>query len=336
MKVVLRADASFEIGTGHVMRQIAIAEELMREGAEVVLVGEVEGPQWLKQRLTTIHGLHYRYCPAGEFDPKFLHEVGATACCLDSYALTQGNLDQWQSKASPTIVFVDGPWQSLHGKIAAVPSLTDQSPWLTQVRKKFETVLAGPDFLMIRDEIRHAKQKRINQRPSIPQILIALGGSDVRGHTKLVKSVLAEFASEIRIVTIQGDDGVNFYGPRPDGHVGLVDAYRSSYVEELTKSTLVVSGAGVTSGELLFLGIPSIFIPVVENQAENARILERLIPSAVLRLEATDFESNLRRAVARFLSGLDAPSSLPSKTPTIDGLGARRLAKLLVGDVTSR
>lgn len=54
MRYVLRADASRRIGSGHVMRSSAIAEELITRGEEVVFVGQISNLKWVKDRILTL------------------------------------------------------------------------------------------------------------------------------------------------------------------------------------------------------------------------------------------------------------------------------------------
>ena len=51
MRFILRADASPVIGTGHVMRLLAIAEELAQHGQEVIFLGSVSEVKWLENRI---------------------------------------------------------------------------------------------------------------------------------------------------------------------------------------------------------------------------------------------------------------------------------------------
>jgi len=331
MKVVLRADASSEIGTGHVMRQVALAEELLLQGAEVFLVGEVEGPCWLEDKLTSVRGLQRLGQPTGTFDSGVLQELGASVSAIDSYALGQSELAKWEAKSLTTFVFIDGPWQQLEGGTAVVPAISNKFDWLEDLGRSFDSVHSGPEFLMIRSEIRRAKRLLLQEPPSAPQILVVLGGTDPGGLTSVIESAVLEFAAEHKVVIVGREDSVDFAGASLHTSDGVIYSPRSSFVEELAKSTLVISAAGTTSGELLFLGIPSIFIPVVDNQAENAQALENLDSSLVLWPDSQNFHGNLVTRVVKVLEQGRSHVLFETNHPLIDGLGAQRVASLLLG-----
>ena len=64
MRLVFRADASLELGSGHVMRCAAIATAAMSRGYESILVGTLGGIRWLLEHLndkgiTIIESAHY-------------------------------------------------------------------------------------------------------------------------------------------------------------------------------------------------------------------------------------------------------------------------------------
>jgi spore coat polysaccharide biosynthesis predicted glycosyltransferase SpsG len=212
-----------------------------------------------------------------------------------------------------------------------VPAISDKFGWLKDLRRGFNSVHVGPEFLMIRSEIKRAKQLVLKEPPSSPQILVVLGGADPRGLTAVIGSALSEFASENRVVIVGSDDNAVSGGANLTTRGGVIYSPRSTFVEELARSTLVISAAGTTSGELLFLGIPSIFIPVVDNQVENAQALENLAFSSVLWPDSPDFGQRLVVMVGEVIAQRHSETLFDASYAEIDGFGAQRVASLLLG-----
>jgi UDP-N-acetylglucosamine:LPS N-acetylglucosamine transferase len=95
----------------------------------------------------------------------------------------------------------------------------------------------------------------------------------------------------------------------------------------LSKADVVVSAAGTSAAELLFLEVPTIFVPVAENQAENAASLERLGLAPVVRPGSTAFEEDLLKALDFTLRRSSA--SLQTKR-LVDGHAALRIAEVML------
>ena len=72
MRIGLRADASNAIGTGHVMRQAAIGLQLQRQGATVLLIGSISGPDWLQEYIKKQRDLEWVQVPEGNFTAEIL------------------------------------------------------------------------------------------------------------------------------------------------------------------------------------------------------------------------------------------------------------------------
>jgi hypothetical protein len=54
MRFVFRADASREIGSGHVMRSSVLAEEAISRGFECVFIGKISDLDWVAKRISTL------------------------------------------------------------------------------------------------------------------------------------------------------------------------------------------------------------------------------------------------------------------------------------------
>ena len=83
MRYVLRADASESIGSGHVMRSSAIAEELIARGENVVFVGQISDLPWVEERIASL-GFTQIHNNPGDFNSNPNSDV----LLLDSYEIS--------------------------------------------------------------------------------------------------------------------------------------------------------------------------------------------------------------------------------------------------------
>ena len=326
MKIAIRADASISIGTGHVTRQIALAQYLISKGHQVTLFASIRGPEWLRKYVESQAGLVWEEVEEGDFSADSLFAGGLwDALVIDAYTLNQRAL-QFLEKAIPTVaVIVDGPWQDVSGKLAIAPTLNENPSWAIEYQKRFEEFYWGPEFFMMRLEVIELRKKRSRRSPNLePQIVVALGGSDLGGHTGTVVSALCETGVAARIDVFapkpanwfdsraQGGPFVEFHEPGP------------AFIEYLGNADLSVTGAGTTAAEISFLGVKAIFIPVAANQQENVRALRDLGVGTVLCFDHCDFTRLLAESVRTTLL-----SPAVDRHSLISSRGAERVAQVL-------
>jgi len=324
----LRADASDVIGTGHVVRQIALAQHLLREGTEVFLVGNISGPTWLLDYVREQEGLVRVDVPEGDFSGALFEDLGLDALLIDSYRLSNTQLRELESLVSTVGVMLDGPWQELTGTIAIAPTLDTVSLWLEEAGQNFDQFYCGPSFILLRDEVlgaeRHLQPAETKGRH--PQIVVSTGGGFNGLGSKIVRSLLQRpKPANFDIFFSPSEELLGEISQSP--HSVTVHPRGSTLLALLSGTDVVVSAAGTSAAELLFLGVPTIFVPVAENQAENAASIERLGLGPVVRPGSTAFEEDLISALDSTLRGPSA--SVQIKVP-VDAQGAMRIAKVML------
>lgn len=187
--------------------------------------------------------------------------------------------------------------------------------------------LVGPLFAPIRENFSHfrysvaSRARRVllttgstNPSQALERMLLACDGIDanVEIHVVVGKNAVLEVPeTSARRVTI---------------HEGVSDLSGL-----MAQSDIVVSSAGSTLYELCCMGIPTIALPVVQNQLCNARgFRDRGLGLSHIDLEWTsvDVAAMLKALIGDF----DARSSFSSRMrTTVDGRGSERIAKHLIG-----
>ena len=219
MKVAFRADASVEIGTGHVMRCLTLADELARQGNECRFIcREHEGHLG---DLISSKGYGLRLLPAC-----IDNELNMKNSSSDNYALWLGV--PWQEDARQTLealtpwvpdwlvvdhYALDAKWEQALakavGSIMVIDDLAnrphecalllDQN--LGRVESNYDGLLPvdcqrliGPGYALLRPEFAELRERSLNRRQlrELKRILIFLGGVDRTNVTGGVLDALAE------------------------------------------------------------------------------------------------------------------------------------------------
>ncbi len=287
MRVVFRADATPSIGTGHVMRCWALAEDFASRGWEVAWQGDIEVP-WLVDALASV-GWPMSGPGSNEAD----------LVVVDSYTLPREYRQDLLDLGIPVVSIVDDYHQELGpGALWVNPGAPMAAP--SSVR-----FLNGPDYVLIRSEIRALRALRVSVGP--PEgVTVLLGGTDFAGLGALVERL--ELPAPVHAGPgIGSGNGVTWL---PGG---------SELLRRAACSQLVVSAAGVSSWEMLHIGVPLALMLAADNQRGNYEWMTSHGWAAPLG-GGEHLQDRVSAILARGSEGRQR----------IDGLGAQRVAEAVL------
>lgn len=251
--VVVRADASMTSGTGHVMRCVALAQELGSRGADVVFACASLTPM-ARQRLasenlallelepdTSIAQLSRHRTPdwvvldlGTAFDPAMLDGVDRPVLVID-------DLGQ-DFVTSPDLVVN----QNLHAFSTGYGGVDARH------------VLRGPSFLLLRNEF-HRRAMDTSAHATGEGVLLSLGGTDPLRLLPPFAEALADECVPVTVVTAAGHPDMSRLRHLAESsddvclHEQVVDM-----AELMSQARMAVTSGGTTVWELAALGVPAI------------------------------------------------------------------------------
>jgi UDP-2,4-diacetamido-2,4,6-trideoxy-beta-L-altropyranose hydrolase len=281
MRLLIRADASTSIGTGHVLRCLALAQAAIDAGDEVRFLC-CEIPDSLAERVRR-EGIEIitSFAERGnakDLDALLLVAQGwANVVVLDGYAFDQAFQGSVMGAGFRTMVLDDdrpGPDyaadillnQNHHAKSEAYEG--------AQLGK----MLLGPKFALLRREFRDQPAREASYKTR--HVLVTLGGSDPDNVAKKV-------IESLQFIGLKGIQARVLVGSSNPHEASLREAVETSGVQvELLSGVddmraqyewadLAVSAGGSTAWELAFMGVPSVVIILVDNQESIAKSVWR-------------------------------------------------------------
>lgn len=285
MGVVFRADASVQIGTGHVMRCMVLAEELRRQDVAVSFICQ-ELPGHI---CDVIESRGYRTLRIpGNTGTSWIKDAEQTAEAIRGVAgkiswlvVDHYRLDlRWETRIRPMverIMVIDDLADRPHD----CDLLLDQN--LCQgMERRYDglvpphcTKLLGPSYVLLRREFLEARGQLGKRDGRMKRILIFFGGSDQNNQTEKALDALMK----VNRPDVKVDVVVGLSNPRKEDirqRCSAIDGCAfHCQVENMAKlmalADLAIGAGGTATWERCFLGLPAIVIVTADNQLEIAK-----------------------------------------------------------------
>ena len=341
--ILLRCDASTEIGTGHFFRLLSLGEYACERGvkAEIAmyrppegLVEQADGLGLGVRRLETEPGTNEE---AKQLE-RWARLEGARAVVVDGYHFPPSYYralsgHRWTVTAIDDIAHQPFPVDVLVNVNIDAEQLDYQTPPRTDR-------LLGIDYTLMRHQFRR-KRKEIEESggPEIPeqieQILVFMGGSDPTDETTKVLKGLARANYRGSVDVVIGASNPNEESIRRVGHQLETQVCYHKNVSQMANLIaghhLSINAGGGTSWEMACLGVPMLQIVVADNQADIVEGLDKrgistslgwhedVTPADIARAFRTS-NTHPERRKRQVLQGMEK----------VDGRGVKRLLEHLL------
>jgi UDP-2,4-diacetamido-2,4,6-trideoxy-beta-L-altropyranose hydrolase len=355
--VAFRADASIDIGNGHVMRCLALAEALQAHGARCCFVCRPHPGHLLAHIEARGHSvLALEQTPpmrptgvghASWLGAEQLDDAHETAAALARLAVDWLVVDHYA---------VDTSWErcvraALDCRVLAIDDLADRphdcdvlldqnlGKTLGDYADLVEPAclrLIGPRHALLRPQFAQWRAESLARRahPALRHVLVAMGGVDKDNATTIALNALSacRWGSGMRISVVMGPhapwlDAVRECAARMPVRTDVLTNV-DNMAELMTAADLAIGAAGSSSWERCALGLPAIVVAQADNQIAIARALEAAGASIATRVD------ELPAVIARDLADLSSPAmdlermSHAARGVT-DGLGASIVASVM-------
>lgn len=336
-----RTDGNQEIGIGHIMRCLSIAEAFRKRGDDsVFIVADEAVENMIKRRCFRTICLNTKWnCLDFETDVicREIQNRGIDALILDSYFVSQKYLEKL-SKITKTVYIDD-----LNSFIYPVNLLINYNIYAPEFnyRQRYKAASLKTEFALgckyvpLRDKFVKVSRKTAEK---VKKIFITTGGTDkynVAG--KLLEKLRMEnWFAETDYYVIIGKFNVNKENLarrwKDCGNVYLLYDVNdiSLYMKECD---LAITAGGVTVYELMACGIPSVSYIIADNQLNAAKTLSRqnLIACAGdVRSDLSAAVDNVVREIVYLRNDVSLRNEISRRMQdTVDGLGSQRLAQII-------
>ena len=357
MKIVVRADASLTMGSGHIMRCLTLADWLKQQGHDisficrahdghladligqkgfaVQLLAKSEAADFIKQHA------HSEWLGASESDDfaeckPILQALKPDWLIIDHYAIGK-NWEQQAKRLLPNL------------KILAIDDLADRThdceilldQNFGRKNEDYQPLvpsdcqrLLGTRYTLLRDEFARWRAISLNRRKSVQppnNILVNLGGVDNDNVTlKILQSLntfLQQSTQAFNVTVVMGKTASHIESvQRFAKHASFACAVLvnvTNMAQLMANADLAIGAAGSTTWERCCLGLPMVLIVLADNQQVIAKALaDKNLVKVVTDIARLD--EQLPRLLSEIADNYKKFSRQSAKL--VDGQGAKRVA----------
>jgi UDP-2,4-diacetamido-2,4,6-trideoxy-beta-L-altropyranose hydrolase len=312
LRIVIRVDASIEIGIGHVMRCLTLAQALKEDGSNVQFICRkhkghlIENIKAKGFEVFSLELFSENKCNNELFHSDWLgvtQQQDAQECAsilkdiqpdwliVDHYAIDK----TWQSQLKWTykkLMIIDDLADRNHQcDILLDQTFGRQGQEYKDIVPSHCELLLGSKYALLRPEFTKWRNFSLARRsnPEFKKLLISMGGTDPNNITVKVLEALKEcnLPKELEITVIMGTTSPNLDKVKTQVHTmpykTQVRVDIDNMAEVIANSDLAIGASGTTTWERCCLGLPSILFVLAENQKVIAKLVNNV--GAAISLE---------------------------------------------------
>jgi spore coat polysaccharide biosynthesis predicted glycosyltransferase SpsG len=331
----IRCDAGPRTGVGHLVRCVALAEELVARGAAVRFLGDLGGVAWARAQLTQ-RDLPLDPAPATAQElVAACVRLGLDALVVDSYVLPPEHSAAVRRSGRTVLAIVDGDFRGQSADIYVDQNLD------SRITAPGVVGLAGLDYALLRGAVRQYRPLTapVQEPGRTPKVVAFFGGTDAYRAAPTIAGLLVRTGVPFDATVIAANDGLRAellaVAPGPGQRLEIVGP-TDELPEMLAGADLAVSASGTSTWELLCLGLPAALTWVVDNQILGyERTLARGYAAGLGQL------GHLGESSVGTLRDLLTDAGLRTRLAArgwaaVDGRGVERVAGALLDTVSRR
>lgn len=280
--ILFRADSSSVIGTGHIMRDLVLAEEF--ENAHIIFATQ-DLPGTINHKIIEKdYDLEILNSNDIEELISIIKKYTINMIVIDHYGIDHDYEKALKESTGVTIFVLDDTYKKHYCDILLNHNIYAENERYKNLVPKHCELKCGSKYTLLRDEFIKAKKQKskIKKDKQSKTIFIAMGGADHRNINidilKTIKKIRKNYKQNLKvnIVTTNANKNLNQLKKYCKDkkwinlHINL-----NEIAKLMIKSDLSIVTPSVTANEIYYLGVPMIVIKTADNQIDMYKYLKK-------------------------------------------------------------
>lgn len=297
MNILFRADSSSTIGTGHIMRDLVLAEQFKDDNV-IFATQDFSGNinHKIKEKDYVIEILK-----SNEIEEliNIIKNHSIDMIVIDHYGIDHDYEKTLKEATCITVFVLDDTYEKHYCDILLNHNIyADSSKYKNLVPETCE-LRCGASFTLLRDEFRFAKSKQRKSTLEIKNIFIAMGGADHSNLNIEILKVLENFSNiHINVVTTTANQYLNELHEYVSEKDNVTLYINTDQVAKLmNEADFAIVTPSVTLNEIVYLNVPFIAIKTADNQNEMYNYLVKHDYLVLEKFNARDLKSKIENLI---------------------------------------
>lgn len=281
--VVIRVDASPQIGLGHLMRMVALGQLLIDAQYHVHVVTvdyQTQHIDLLKAEGFNVHLIQAHEASDASID--VTHVIDLAQQCHAEWVIIDGyhfdhTYEQTLKQSGVKVLRIDDMARG-HFYADIVLNQNYGADTFDYAKEPYTKILAGLNYVLLRREFRRIVPVEKVSNPVGPlHVMVSLGGVSQKTaqlNRQIIEALSRLSPNLLSATVLLGQTGSSLEVLKEVGasHVQL-KAYSSSIIEDMLKADVAIVSGGSTMWELVYLRIPFMAISLNDQQQEYLKML---------------------------------------------------------------
>lgn len=295
MRFVLRTDVSKFSGAGHLMRCIAIFQEIQKRGFPTIFIGKVVDVPWAKHVIED-----FGFVQVFNDQESFVGDPQNDILIIDSYVIPINDpflsRDSWRK----IIALSDEHSPKYQVDLCIRPNLNYMLSHNTKPR-----ILTGPLFFPIRNQIK--KIKAFENESTTVNLIIVGGGTDYKEFSSTIATCLKDLKIRFRANFFSDDRSIEEMDSR-----FRVFRFGTDIDSLLSASSMAITTASTSAIEFIAREVPTGIVQAIDNQKEYYQYLSNQFLAKPLGIHTEGLWNIDATALKDFMSNLETRYKLRS------------------------
>tara|TARA_Y100000768_G_scaffold347907_1_gene296520 strand:+ start:3111 stop:4028 length:918 start_codon:yes stop_codon:yes gene_type:complete len=262
--ILIRADSSNNIGTGHVMRSLVLADQF-KNCKVTFAVQDLPG------------NINYRIKNAG-FD---IHKLGSNdiddlislikkyeidLIVIDNYGITYNEELKIKKNTGIKIFVLDDTYEKHHCDILLNHNAYAKPEKYKNIVPEHCEIRCGKQYMLLRDEFKFDYKRQVGLE-NIKKVVIIMGGNDHSNIALKILPIIEKFNLSAIIITTKSNKNISSLQKALNGN-SKIDLYidNNNIASLIKKCDFAIISSSLIANELFYINFPFISIKTAENQ----------------------------------------------------------------------